>query len=135
MNFFVDRCLPPSLAEMLAVHTRGVHRVRHLSEDNRFRHNTPDEEWMRTLAADDPPWVVITRDISITRNIAEREVVRDVQLQFFFLAKRWGEMSMDEMVWRFFKVWPEILRKAADKSARVFEVSGSTNLSVRRLQI
>lgn len=135
MNFFVDRCLPPSLAEMLAVHTRGAHRVRHLSDDSRFRHNTPDEEWMRTLAADIPPWVVITRDISITRNSAERLVVRDVQLQFFFLARQWGAMSMDDMVWKFFKVWPDILRKAGDQSGRIYEVSGSKNLSIKRLRI
>jgi hypothetical protein len=37
MNFFVDRCLPPSLAEMLAVHTRGVHLVQHLSEEKKAK--------------------------------------------------------------------------------------------------
>lgn len=135
MNFFVDRCLPPSLAEMLAVYTRGVHLVRHLSDDDRFRHNTPDEEWMRTLAADDPPWIVITRDINITQNSAERVVVRDVKLQFFFLANQWGEMPINEMVWKFFKVWPDILREATDRKGRIFVVSGSSNLRIKRLHV
>jgi hypothetical protein len=123
MNFFFDRCMPRRLAHMIDVYDIE-HTVRHHDDDPRFHERTEDVDWMRALAEDDPPWVVVSGDLGIIRNSAEREVLREVNLTFFYLTKQWTKnLSFHEFAWRFLKVWPEIVKNADPTSPRVFEIA------------
>ena len=132
MKFFFDRCISSRLSHMMAVYLEGVHEVRHLDDDQRFKKDTEDTVWMQALAKDHLPWVVITRDLNITKNKVEREVLRSVPMKFFFLSKQWGKMQLHELVWKFFKVWPEIARTASTNEGKIFEISAGKNLSISR---
>lgn len=122
MNFFFDRCLPRRLAHMINTY-EADHTVLH--HDDRFEEQTSDVEWMRTLANEHPPWVVISGDLSIVkRNKAERAALREANLTFFYLTKQWTRnMPFHEFAWRFLKVWPEIVKNAGTHTPQIFEVS------------
>jgi PIN domain-containing protein len=67
MRFFFDRCMPIRIARIARAY-EVEHAVRHLDEDKRFDHRTPDEEWVAALGQDDQPWVVISADARILKN-------------------------------------------------------------------
>ena len=60
-RFFFDRNIPPQLARMVDVLERE-HTARSYYDDGRFTDTTSDVEWIKVLAADDPPWIIITGD-------------------------------------------------------------------------
>src|SRR5262249_32638069 len=71
MNFFFDRCLTPRFARVLAA-CETTHHVIAQDDNERFRIDTPDIEWIATLAEDDQEWALLTGDIAILRKPAER---------------------------------------------------------------
>jgi hypothetical protein len=131
MRFFFDRCMSFRLARMVdafeASHTARAH-----DDDSRFNAQSPDTEWMATLAADDPPWVVISSDNRILRSKAERQALREANLTFFCMGRPWQRMKIHEYAWKFIRVWPEIVRHAVESvgSPAIFEV---TEKKVHRL--
>src|SRR4051794_19053737 len=108
MNFFIDRCVPIRLARIVNAFETD-HRVVHLDDDSRFHSRTTDVEWMTALAADGDFWAVLSADQRITRNPVERRVLKETQLKFFYLARRWNQMPFHERAWRLIKVWPGIV--------------------------
>jgi hypothetical protein len=90
MRFFFDRSMPIRIARMVAAY-ETEHTIRHLDDDARFADSTPDMEWMRTIAADTPPWIVISADFGILRNKAERAVLPESGLTFFCFNKAWAK--------------------------------------------
>lgn len=134
MRFFFDRCISWRLATMVEAY-EAVHTARHLDRDDRFNERTPDTEWLSALAADDPPWVIVSGDGRILRNKAERQVLREANLTFFCMSRQWGKMKIAEYAWKFIRVWPDIV-KAAEASIsvpKIFEVSGGHGLKVSEI--
>jgi hypothetical protein len=125
MRFFFDRNMSLYLARMVDIYDRE-HTVVHHDDDGRFGPTTPDIEWIRTLAKDRPPWVVISADGRILKNKVEKAALQEAKLTFFCLAKAWASgMDFHEYTWRFIKLWPEIVEKAKHPTPRVYEVSAS----------
>jgi hypothetical protein len=129
MRFFFDRCMPVRLARMVSAY-EAEHTVRHHDDDSRFNPRTADTEWIAALAADTPPWVVVSGDARILKNKVERAALESAGLKFFCMAKGWMNMQLHEYAWKFIKVWPEITEAASRHKARLFEVSGGKALKV-----
>ena len=134
MRFFFDRCKSWRLAAMVQAY-EAEHTARHLDRDDRFNEQTPDEEWLSVLGADEVPWIVVSGDGRILRNKVERQVLREANLTFFCMSRQWGRMRFPEYAWKFIKVWPEIVRCAKDSIAvpKIFEVSGGHGLKVSQI--
>ncbi len=93
MRFFFDRNMPPQLARMVDALERE-HTARSYYDDDRFTDTTPDIEWITGLAADDPPWIVISGDERILKNKTELSALREAKLTFFCLSKQWMYMKI-----------------------------------------
>ena len=111
MRFFFDRNMAPQLARMVDVLERE-HIARSYYDDDRFQETTPDVEWIRALAADDPPWIIISGDGRILRNKTELSALKEARLTFFCLSRTWMHMSLYEQAWKFIKTWPQIVENA-----------------------
>ena len=85
------------------------HQVTHLSE--KFPRRTDDVVWMKALG-EEKDWVVISGDLRITRNPAEREAWRESGLTAFFLQKAWGNQTIWPFSSRFIFWWPRIVAQA-----------------------
>jgi PIN like domain len=134
MRFFFDRNMPPQLARMVNAFERE-HRAQSYYDDDRFGDRTPDVEWIKVLAVDDPPWIIISGDGRILRNKTELSALREARLTFFCLSRTWMHMKIHEQAWKFIKVWPEIVENAKGTTPRIFEISGGAGLKVERLII
>lgn len=134
MKFFFDRNMPPQLARMVDALERE-HTARSYYDDDRFDDKTPDITWIKVLAADDPPWVVISGDGRILKNKGELSALKEARLMFFCLSRQWMHMKIYEQAWKFIKVWPDILENAKGTTPRIFEVSGGAGLKVERLAL
>ena len=134
MRFFFDRNMPPQLARMVDALERE-HTARAHDDDVRFTPTTPDVEWIATLGADAPPWIIISGDGRILRNKAELAALKEAKLTFFCMCKAWMHMGIYEWAWKFVKVWPDIVENAKGATPRIFEVSGGGGLKVERRHI
>jgi hypothetical protein len=133
MRFFFDRNTPPQLARMVDALERE-HTARSYYDDDRFDDKTPDINWIKVLAAEDPPWIIISGDGRILKNKAEMSALKEAKLTFFCLSRQWMHMKLYEQAWKFIKVWPDIVENAKGTTPRIFEVSGGAGLKVERLQ-
>lgn len=134
MNFFFDRCMPIRVARMVDAY-ESVHTVRHHDEDARFCPTTPDEEWITTLAKDDPPWVALSGDGRILTNKVMRVRLQQVGLRFFYMASPWMSMRIHEYAWKFMRIWPQIVDTAIHGRGQLFEVAGGRALKVRPMSL
>jgi hypothetical protein len=118
VKFLVDNNLPPSLAKALSAlaETRGD-LVVHLRD--KFSEQVADIDWMKTLS-DEGGWAAITQD-RLTRNPAEREVLRQMKLTAFILLPGWASLGFWDKAWRLTRWWPSIASVAAH-SIGIFEV-------------
>ena len=73
--------MPPQLAAMVDILERNL--ARSYYDDDRFTDMTPDVEWIKRLAADDPPWIIISGDGRILRNKTELSALKEAKLTFF----------------------------------------------------
>jgi hypothetical protein len=78
MRFFFDRNMPPQLARMVDALERE-HTGRSYDDDDRFTDTTPDVDWIKALAADDPPWVIVSGDGRILKNKAELSALKEAK--------------------------------------------------------
>lgn len=128
MRFFFDRCCPIRLARVICAF-EDKYPVRHFDEDSRFVKDTPDVDWIRVLAGDQPPeWVIISMDVMITKNPHELTCLKQSGLRFFLLGRGWMKMSIDELVWKLVKAWPSIRSEAETSRMRLFEVNSGSSL-------
>ncbi len=129
-SFFFDRCCPPKLADVIRAFEDDV-EVRHFNDDLRFVHNTPDIEWIGTLAKDpESAWVVLSMDGKILKRAHEKEAIRESGLPFFLLGSAWMSIEMHEKCWKLLKVWPNVVRTARESRHRIFEIMGGTGLKI-----
>lgn len=92
---------------------------------DRFPENTADAEWIFALAKEGG-WVVVSGDLRITRNPAERKAWQESGLVAFFLEKSWANLTLWDQAWRLFKWWPEIVAQAS----RISPPAGFTRSSL-----
>jgi hypothetical protein len=111
LKFFFDNTTPPRLVDALrSLEGPEGHKLEHLRE--RFSADTPDVNWIRTLAAEGD-WVIISGDIRISQNQFERRAWLESGLTAFFLGKGWTTLKLWDQSWRFLKWWPDIVAQAA----------------------
>lgn len=108
MNFWFDRSVPINLARMLDQYD-AENVIVHQDDDGRFKKTDPDEHWMRRLAEDNVPWVVVTADLRIIKDKAQRQVFREVNLPWVTYARGWNNISFHERAWKTLRVWPEVV--------------------------
>ena len=131
MRFFFDRCAPIAFARMVRGFEGDAHLVRHHDEDSRFTTTTPDEQWIASLSTEgEPYWIVISGDGRILKNKAQRAVLDEARLPFFYLARPWINLPIREQAWKFMKVWPSIVDHAEARVGRLFEVRGGSSLKI-----
>jgi hypothetical protein len=134
MRFFFDRNMSPRIARMVDAFERE-HTARAHDDDPRFTSTIPDVEWIQTLGADDPPWIVISGDGRILRNKVELRALKEARLTFFCMTKQWMHMGIYEYAWKFLRVWPEIVENAKGTAPRIFEVAGGKALKVDQIKV
>ena len=78
-----------------------------------FRRDTPDQEWLATLA-EEGDWVIVSGDPRITRGKHERQAWLESGLTAFFLGKGWAERSYWKQISELVRWWPQIVLKAGD---------------------
>lgn len=102
------------------------HEARHirLMPEYGLSHRSTDIEWIERLGADVSPWIVITGDQRIRKNLAERAAWIRAGLKAFVLAPAYQKTPVHQcasiLLWR----WPEMeqfINLAADGS--MFELS------------
>lgn len=84
-------------------------KVTHLRE--KFSANTPDVVWIRALG-EEGEWVIVSGDLRITKNAAEREAWRESGLTAFFLKSAWADQGLWLFASRFLAWWPRMLAQA-----------------------
>ena len=118
MKFLIDNNLPPGLASALnELASPFGDTVVHLRR--KFAEDVADIQWMSALS-DEGGWAAVTQD-RLSRNPAERAVLRKTNLTAFILARGWGSLEYWEKAWRLVRWWPSIA-KVAGHSIGVYEV-------------
>ncbi len=128
MRFFFDANMSPRLADMAKAYVDNMHFIKH--HDEMFPQGTTDVDWIAALGKDDPKWVVISGDSAILRNKAEKAVLYEANLTFFRMPKGWPEIPFPDMVWKFFRVWPQIISSADVSPPKQFDVQMGQNPKV-----
>ena len=83
MKIFFDHCLSFTLAHALSSLFRDDHEI--VALQDKFARDITDIEWIRALNQEGH-WIVISGDLRITRNHAERRAFQSSQLTGFFMA-------------------------------------------------
>lgn len=106
MKLFLDNNLPPRIAQALniLVETEG-HIVKHLQD--MFPSNTPDVEWLGELGKQGG-WSILSSDMRIHKNRAEREVWRRSNTVAFFLTRWWAKQRYILIAERLLGRWADI---------------------------
>ncbi|HQW51608.1 MAG TPA: hypothetical protein PL082_06090 [Tepidiformaceae bacterium] len=103
---FLDRSIPKSVAEALKlVRTGDIVWL-----EDQFAHDTPDEDWIPTVAA--RGWLTISRDKKIRTRLRQRALVRDHGMGCFIIAQK-----QDPTRWQYLK----LLAANLDDWERVFD--------------
>jgi len=111
LNFLLDNNLPPRVARALSCLSKPDGHVVIPLRD-KFEKNTPDIEWIQSLSTEIEEWVIISKDIGITRKKIEREVWEKSNLTAFFLVKGWNNIDFWDLAWKLVKWWPIIVDQA-----------------------
>lgn len=109
MKFFFDNNLSPHLAKALDAlsEPQGI-RVLHLKE--KFVANTPDHQWISTLASEGE-WAILSHD-RFAKNSLEKEALRKSGLVTFILAKGWASLDGWHKAHLLVRWWPVVLQQA-----------------------
>lgn len=106
MKLLLDNNLPPRVARALhlLVEADG-HTVTHLRD--RFPSNTPDIEWLNTLG-NEGGWAILSADMRIHKNRAEREAWRKSNTVAFFLSRWWSKQKFTAIAARILMRWSDL---------------------------
>jgi hypothetical protein len=124
MNFFFDNMMSPKLAKMIQVLCDGEHCVCHVRDDPKFGPRTEDRIWVTALAGDSEPWCVISGDLRMLGNSTIIAEFHQSQLVFFCMDHRWCSGNTNHsQVWKFFRVWPDIVAFARGNRPAFYQVN------------
>ncbi|KAB1068819.1 PIN-like domain-containing protein [Methylobacterium planeticum] len=108
MRIFLDNCTSPVLASTLHGFVQHLgHSAEHI-KDLPCGRSAPDVVWIEYLAATDDDWLVITGDLRIQRNPAERRAFRNAGLKGLVLANAYQSTPMHQQVSFFLWRWPDV---------------------------
>lgn len=99
------------------------------------RKSIPDTEWIRAIAKEKAKHlkvVVISQDLRILKNAAEKRALQECGYWFVTFHKSIMKFSWNEFAWKLLKAWPDIVEHV-DKSKypTVFEVMPGKSLKIR----
>lgn len=77
----------------------------------RFRHDTPDEDWLMVVG--EKKWIVLTADLAIARNPLEMDALLAAKVRAFALVREDG-MSATEQADAIILALPQIFRLLED---------------------
>lgn len=119
LKFFFDACFPKSLARALG-ELDGQNTYVHLFEDQRFRRDTADVDWIRQLNADE---LVVSGDGRILKRAPERAVWVECCLRGFFLNDTFPNKPLWEQAKFVVDRWEKVIRTAsASKPGECFRL-------------
>jgi hypothetical protein len=96
----------------------------HQDDDATFENRAEDIDIIRTLAAEDPKPVLITVDISQTRNPGERFALRESGMSVVFFRGGYNDLKFHHQAIKLVWIWPRIVEECLRcKVPTVFEIS------------
>ncbi len=105
MIFLTDENISPRAAYMLDQFDHK-HEVRAFVDY--FKEGTPDTEWMLAVASWEDTTIAVSADGRISRNEVERQVLKECELMFVYLAPGWVHLGWEKYAWKIIKAWPAI---------------------------
>ena len=111
MKFFVDNNLPPKMARAFNEIGAPEHTFVHLREHKDLKPTSTDVEWM-SLLEKEGNWVVLTKDINITKKPVEKAAFAKAKLTGFFLDKTWKDLNLWMVLSKLAALMPEIIKLA-----------------------
>lgn len=127
MKFFFDNNLPPRLVKALASLDTDSELI-HLR--SKFTADVADEVWIPALK-EEGGWVVVSGDITITRNKGQLQIWRESGMTGFFLARGWMSLDLMEQASKFIRIWPKIVSAAGKyPTGKIFSVQVNGRIKV-----
>ncbi len=83
--------------------------IAHLDDDGRFSPTTPDVEWIRCIASDDPKPVLTTADQRMRRDPIERHALARSGLTIIFLRAGFHHLTFHEQAVKLLTIWPKVV--------------------------
>jgi len=119
MKCLFDNQMSPRLAKALKeLEGRKGIVVDHIQY--KFKHDTPDTDWIRALAKEGD-WFVITKDAMIRRRSIERKAWQESGLPIVFLDREWFDLGMWDISWMLIKYWAKVKESiASNKNGESF---------------
>ena len=113
--FFVDRCLGRHVAKMLQQHGLTVKYL-----DDYFPQAVEDTDWIPIVG--ERGWIVLTKDVNISRNHIERMAVTQAKLYFFALVSKNlnGDAMAEALVNASIKIQSIVRKHPSPLIARVY---------------
>lgn len=110
MKFFLDNCMSPHHASGIRAFAEAQRiEIQHLR--SKFNPAMKDVEWITTLGQEGD-WIVISGDLRITKNPAERTAWIESGMTAFFFADNWSNDSYWKQAADLVSWWPSIVLKA-----------------------
>lgn len=131
MRFFFDRCMAIRIYQMAKI-LETKHDLCHHDDDGRFNQFTKDVEWISALSKDPIKPIVLTGDCRILKRPDEVRELRKSGLTYFCFADHFPDFEVHEQTWKFFKVWPEIIKEATVTHPTVFEIKKGSSLKIEK---
>lgn len=105
MKVFFDNNLSPKIARALQELFLGQHEIIHLA--SKFPRNVSDKKWIEELSHDGY-WIVISGDLRIKKNQAERMAFRNSKLTGLFMAPGLLKKKPHVQTYRILYHWEKI---------------------------
>lgn len=121
MIALVDNNLPPRLARALAALFDNGWKIEALRD--RMPESTPDIEIIARMDTTGP-WMLISADLRIARNRAERQAIRNSRAIGFFLAPGLGKAPIARKAARIILLWDKMVQQIGlAQPGAMFEIS------------
>lgn len=131
MKIFFDHNLSHTLAEALQALFASEHKI--VALEKMFPRTIADVDWITALSREGH-WIVISGDLEITRNRAERLVFQSSKLTGFFMAPALKKARVIKQLERLCALWDNIITLAeAAAPGALYELPIKTN-SPRQLR-
>ena len=109
MRVFFDHNLSHALPEALQAVFAGEHEI--VALEKKFPRTINDINWITALSQEGH-WIVISGDLRITRNRAERHLFQTSKLTGFFMAPALKKASVLKQLERLCALWDNIIKLA-----------------------